>query len=84
MVIDYNQFSRRVHPHREAGYPILVVLCVESSAVIVVFIHVMLNGHKHHRVCNVMCVVGGGAIQTVTRLETVSYTHLTLPTILRV
>ena len=69
VVISCHQLSRRVRPHRDAGCLLRVVLSVENSAVIVGFIHAMLNGHKHHRVCNVMCVVVGGAIQTVTRLE---------------
>ena len=61
VVISCHQLSRRVHPHRDAGCLLRVVLFVESSAAIVGFIHAMLNGHKHPQVCNVMCVVVGGA-----------------------
>jgi len=30
MVIDHHQLSRRVHQHRDAGFRIMVVTCVDS------------------------------------------------------
>ena len=53
--IDCHQLSRRVRQHRDAGFGILVVMCVDSQVATAIFMDPTLCHHKHPRLA-MLCV----------------------------